>query len=44
MGDMGAEVICVEPPNGPRLKTPASAMLSRGKAVLKLDLTQANDR
>lgn len=38
LADMGAEVIRVDPPGGPRLKTPASDMLSRGKTSLVLDL------
>ncbi|MES0827634.1 CoA transferase [Ruegeria sp. SCP11] len=38
LADMGAEVIRIDPPGGPRLKSPASDMLSRGKSVLELDL------
>lgn len=38
LADMGAEVIRIDPPGGPRLKTPASDMLSRGKQSLQLDL------
>ncbi len=38
LADMGAEVIRIDPPSGPRLKSPASDMLSRGKSVLELDL------
>lgn len=38
LADMGAEVIRVDPPGGPRLKTPAADMLSRGKSAVELDL------
>ncbi|WP_192258101.1 CoA transferase [Mesorhizobium caraganae] len=38
LADMGAEVIRIDPPGGPRLKSPATDMLSRGKASLVLDL------
>ena len=41
LADMGAEVIRVDPPGGPRMKSPAAAMLSRGKSVLELDLKTA---
>ena len=38
LADMGAEVIRVDPPGGPRLKEPATDMLSRGKSAVTLDL------
>ena len=38
LADMGAEVIRIDPPGGPRLRTPATDMLSRGKSSLVLDL------
>ncbi|MCV2866047.1 CoA transferase [Albidovulum sediminicola] len=42
LADMGAEVIRVDPPGGPRWRDPAFDMLSRGKRSLVLDLkTQA---
>ncbi|MBK1870190.1 CoA transferase [Aestuariivirga sp. YIM B02566] len=36
--DLGAEVIRIDPPGGPRWKDPAFDMLSRGKRSLELDL------
>ena len=41
LADLGAEVIRIDPPGGPRLKTPAADMLSRGKTSLVLDLKSA---
>jgi len=38
LGDQGAEVIHVDPPGGPRWKTPANATFNRGKASVALDL------
>ena len=38
LGDLGAEVIRVDPPDGPRWDTPAAAMLNRGKTCVALDL------
>jgi len=38
LADLGADVIRIDPPGGPRLKTPAADMLSRGKRSLTLDL------
>lgn len=38
LADMGAEVIRIDPPGGPRWKDPAFDMLSRGKRSLVLDL------
>ncbi|MEX3009630.1 CoA transferase [Hoeflea sp. TYP-13] len=36
--DLGAEVIHIDPPGGPRWKSPAAAMLNRGKTCVELDL------
>jgi len=44
LADMGAEVIRIDPPGGPRFKSPASDMLARGKSSLVLDLKNADDR
>lgn len=44
LADMGAEVIRIDPPGGPRLESPAADMLSRGKSSLVLDLKTAADR
>ncbi len=44
LADLGAEVIRVDPPGGPRFKDPASDMLSRGKSSLVLDLKSDRDR
>ena len=38
LADLGADVIRIDPPGGPRLKDPATDMLSRGKTALTLDL------
>lgn len=38
LADMGAEVIRIDPPGGPRWRDPAFDMLSRGKRSLELDL------
>ena len=38
LGDQGAEVIHVDPPGGPRWKSPANATFNRGKASVDLDL------
>lgn len=38
LADLGAEVIRIDPPGGPRWKDPAFDMLSRGKRALSLDL------
>ncbi|WP_171236552.1 CoA transferase [Ruegeria sp. HKCCA6837] len=38
LADMGANVIRIDPPGGPRLKDPATDMLSRGKTAVTLDL------
>jgi crotonobetainyl-CoA:carnitine CoA-transferase CaiB-like acyl-CoA transferase len=42
LADLGAEVIRVDPPGGPRWTDPAFDMLSRGKRALTLDLTSAD--
>jgi len=41
LADLGAEVIRVGPPEGPRWNDPAFDMLSRGKRALSLDLKSA---
>jgi crotonobetainyl-CoA:carnitine CoA-transferase CaiB-like acyl-CoA transferase len=38
LADLGAEVIRIDPPGGPRWRDPAFDMLSRGKRALALDL------
>ncbi|MGE3074572.1 MAG: CaiB/BaiF CoA transferase family protein [Dehalococcoidia bacterium] len=43
LGDQGAEVIHVDPPGGPRLKTPADALWNRGKRRISLDLKDGAD-
>ena len=42
LADMGAEVIRIDPPGGPRFKDPSTDMLSRGKASLTVDLKTAS--
>ena len=37
LADQGAEVIHVDPPGGPRWKTPANATFNRGETSLDLD-------
>lgn len=44
LADMGAEVIRIDPPGGPRFKSPATDMLSRGKSSLLLDLKTEEGR
>lgn len=44
LADLGAEVIRIDPPGGPRWKDPAFDMLSRGKLALTLDLKTAEGR
>ena len=44
LSDQGAEVIHVDPPGGPRWKTPADAFFNRGKRRISLDLKHASDR
>ncbi|WP_298849169.1 CoA transferase [uncultured Ruegeria sp.] len=38
LADLGAEVIRIDPPGGPRLKEPVTDMLSRGKTAVTIDL------
>ncbi|HWM22144.1 MAG TPA: CoA transferase [Ilumatobacteraceae bacterium] len=38
LGDAGASVVHVDPPGGPRWKSPANAVLMRGKEMVELDL------
>jgi crotonobetainyl-CoA:carnitine CoA-transferase CaiB-like acyl-CoA transferase len=44
LADQGAEVVHVDPPGGPRWRTPANATLNRGKTSVVLDLARASDR
>src|SRR5437763_269281 len=44
LADQGADVIHVDPPDGPRWKADADAFLQRGKRRLSLDLKSAGDR
>ena len=44
LADMGADVIRIDPPGGPRWDDPAFDMLSRGKHVLELDLKGTEGR
>ena len=44
LADMGADVLRVDPPGGPRWHDPAFDMLSRGKRALTLDLKSDKDR
>lgn len=44
LADHGAEVVRVDPPGGPRWRTPANATFNRGKTSLVLDLARAHDR
>nr|WP_269140807.1 CoA transferase [Oryzicola mucosus] len=43
LADHGADVIRIEPPGGPRWKTPANAMWNRGKRSIVLDLKNTDD-
>ena len=43
LADQGADVIKVDPPGGPRWKTPANATWNRGKRSIALDLKQPGD-
>lgn len=43
LGDLGADVVRVDPPGGPRWRHPANAVLQRGKRSLVLDLKEAGD-
>ncbi len=42
--DMGAEVIRIDPPNGPHFDDPSFSMFSRGKLAVTLDLKNPVDR
>ncbi len=44
LGDQGADVIRVDPPGGPRWKTPANATWNRNKRSIVLDLKSDRDR
>lgn len=44
LADQGAEVIHVDPPGGPRWKTPANQTWNRGKQLLTLDLHSQSGR
>jgi len=43
LGDSGAEVIRIDPPGGPTWKSPANAVLQRGKKSIVLDLKEKGD-
>src|SRR5215212_5057358 len=43
LSDQGADVVHVDPPDGPRWKTDADAFLNRGKRRISLDLKQTAD-
>ena len=43
LADYGADVIKVDPPGGPRCKTPANATWNRGKRSILLDVKQKDD-
>ena len=43
LADQGADVIKVDPPGGPRWKTPANSTWNRGKRSIVLDLKQDGD-
>jgi crotonobetainyl-CoA:carnitine CoA-transferase CaiB-like acyl-CoA transferase len=44
LGDHGADVIRIDPPGGPRWKTPANATWNRNKRSIALDLKNDADR
>ena len=44
LGDQGARVVRLDPPGGPRWRTPANLTLQRGKERVVLDLRRAADR
>ena len=44
LGDQGADVIRIDPPGGPRWKTPANATWNRNKRSIALDLKKDADR
>ncbi|HWI71356.1 MAG TPA: CoA transferase [Baekduia sp.] len=43
LADLGADVVRVDPPGGPRWDHPANAILQRGKRSIVLDLKAADD-
>jgi len=43
LADYGADVVRIDPPGGPRWKTPGNAMWNRGKRSIVLDLKQPDD-
>jgi crotonobetainyl-CoA:carnitine CoA-transferase CaiB-like acyl-CoA transferase len=43
LGDLGATVVRVDPPGGPRWRSPANALLQRGKQSIVLDLGDRAD-
>ena len=43
LADQGADVVRVDPPGGPRWKTPANSTWNRGKRSITLDLKRAED-
>ncbi len=44
LGDLGADVVRIDPPEGPRLRGPANATWNRGKQAFTLDLSSAAGR
>ncbi len=44
LADQGADVIRVDPPDGPRWTTAANASWNRGKRSIALDLRRGDDR
>lgn len=44
LADQGAQVIHINPPGGPRWRTPANAIWNRGKTCVELDLREARGR
>ncbi|GAB5470130.1 MAG: CoA transferase [Rhodospirillales bacterium] len=44
LADLGAEVVAIQPPDGPRYDGPPAAMLARGKSTLALDLKSTAGR
>ena len=43
LADFGADVIRIDPPGGPRFKSPANAIWNRGKRSIVLDLKSTGD-
>ena len=43
LADQGADVVRIDPPGGPRWKTPANSTWNRGKRSITLDLKRADD-